>query len=318
MASQKSRSKRRSKKPKNFYPSPLLKKIHYQNIDYHYHPLRQRHSKRNKMTTSRFFDLPRELRDNIYKLLLTDNKNPGSTSISFHFWPLLRFQLVSRQFGKEYTEAMLPHSTLVTCQPNNPRHDYKQYINQVGHIQFYCKLSCHATPLGGSLNCHPSPTQIEIDDGTDYKHSFKCEAVTEAAVWVDRLEKVQPNLPSHDNLDLRIGLHWCSDEEYAWPRHIHAPGLRYQLDAMTKVSSKVNSVEIALFDCDADYDSWTKNDLNMDLWAKWTKSSGWQEGEVKGRRKVDAEGFERNLKQIQDEEHWRIVGPTMRAMDPYW
>ncbi|KAJ4359480.1 uncharacterized protein N0V89_000034 [Didymosphaeria variabile] len=313
MASQKSHYKRFGKKPKNFYPSPLRKVIYHL-----YHPLGPRRSKRIKMAKSRFFDLPRELRDNIYELLLTENQNPGSTTPSFHFMPLLRFQLVNRQFGKEYTEAILSHSTMVAYQPNNPRHNYKQYINQVGHIQVYFRVTCEASPTGGSKNCHPNLSEVEIDDGTDSKHSFTCGGITEAAEWVNRLQQVQPNLPYHQKLDLRIGLYWCSDEEFAWPRHIHAPGLQYQLDAMTKASSNVNSVEVALFDCDPDYESWTKNDLKMDLWAKWTKSSGWQAGEAKGRRKVDAEGSERDLERIRQDERMRVIGPTMRLMDPYW
>jgi hypothetical protein len=132
------------------------------------------------------------------------------------------------------------------------------------------------------------PHQVGVDKDVTDEHPFTCQGVTEVKYWVERLHKLGPNLPSHRKLDLRIGLDWYSDEEFAWPRHIHAPGLQFQLDAMTKALPTVNSVEVALFDCDADYQSWNKNETDIKLWVYWTKGGKWQAGEAKCRRRVDA------------------------------
>jgi hypothetical protein len=248
------------------------------------------------MPIFQFFDLPRELRDNIYALLLTENQKSGSgldtpawySRPMFYYMPMVRFQLVSRQFGEEYTEAIKPYSTMIIYNSPNAGINHKQYISQIRNIQIEFSLSCKATPIGINTNCHPAPHQVKDDKDVTDELPFTCQGVMECKYWVERLHKLGPNLPSHQKLGLRIGIDWFSDEEFSWPRHIHAPGLQFQLDAMTKALPTVNSVEVALFDYDENYESWNKNELDMGLWVTWTKGGGWQAGEAKGRRRVDA------------------------------
>lgn len=159
------------------------------------------------------------------------------------------------------------------------------------------------------MNRHPEPKQIKDDDGTVPDHAFTCWGVEEAREWVATLHKLKAVFPLHDKLELRIGLDWKSDEDLAWPRHIHAPGLRHQLNALTEAMLTVSSVQVALFDCKVDYESWersatgcsfstTRGEREMDLWAKWTKDKGWQAGEAKGRRKFDEAGNTRELYEV--------------------
>lgn len=272
----------------------------------------------------RFFSLPRELRDKIYTALPTQNLSLDKQKNISRGYGLssiicLSYLLVSRQFGSEYTKAVFPSSTLTIYEPFYSGFEWKdQVIRSVGRIIVYFQLPCEATPSGGSLNRHPSPEDIEADEGSEEEHSFTCNAVTAAGDWVERIAEMRGNLPAHDRLELKIGLYWCSDEEAEWPRHIHAPGLQTQLQAIVEAAWSTSSFELVLFDCETEYKDWEMGDLKMDAWVVWRKGTGWLSGKAWGRRKVDKHGVERVLNDVRYEERQRMIEGTMEAMDEYW
>lgn len=126
------------------------------------------------------------------------------------------------------------------------------------------------------------------------------------------------NFPTHKELEFKIGLGWCSEEEVEWPRHIHAPGLRAKLNAVVEAAPTMSSVEIVLFYCESDYENWRGGDLEMAAWVMWNIEGGWSAGEAKGRRKVDENGVERVLEDVRNEERQRTLGHTMDMMDYEW
>ena len=169
------------------------------------------------------------------------------------------------------------------------------------------------------MNRHPQPHSIVPDEPGLENPNTTCGAVNEIKDWTRTMkEKVMPQLPEHDTFRIRLGLYWCSDVECSWPRHIHALGMRDALDELVATMPTMDSLEIALFDCNPDYEAWKKGKLEMELWAKWTKESGWQAGAATGRRKICEFGSVRDLKHIRDVERMKVIGPTMRLMDQYW
>lgn len=231
-----------------------------------------------------FFNLPAELRIEIYGYLLDDPLEvyPGrkyrencdqlvigqypelDLSIYLSGAPTSSLLLVSRQMEIEYTHEMLRHkSTLFVQDRSGLCHMFGSILHGVNaKVQDVISEKVQELDYQGMIHCNSCPLRDSA-----------YEAAVDVLEICDWIRDIVPILLRLKKVTIRLGLWWNSSSTTMWPTTPHTSRLQEALQEMVKIPY-MRLVEV--YRCSGDWDINRYESKGDRLCVSWTEDDGWR------------------------------------------
>lgn len=236
----------------------------------------------------RFFDLPRELRDVIYDLLILPTKTVSegvdendTTSVVTDI-PIPNLLLVNKQLHAEYSDLLPKFRTLHVLG---------------GHCTYWSSYPDISGPLARSINkcivyIHVECYCDNMSDGEQDQYEelgIECDAVDFLHYYRDALQPFLSQFANLESVHLRLGL-WGSQQADAERREgssgisdllNHTQGFGEALSMLVALPLEIADLEVVRCVDENEYDKYRMGKVqDLPKYVTWTRAGGWRNGDI--------------------------------------